>query len=1152
MDEFKFRFFPFVGQIVFGFTLVCSGLTIANPALAQKGKPAQAEQNAAAEFFRLIGRLQNTQDPEERIATLEAALKLEPQIKAWPIKISRQLFKGTLQNDLGMTYQERSKGNRSDNLEKAIAAYEASLKVKTRGDLPLDWAQTQYNLAVAYTNRTHGDRADNLEKAIAAYEAALTVRTREAVPLDWAQTQNNLAATYAERIRGDRADNLEKAIAAYEAVLTVFTRGAPPQDWARTQNNLAVAYAHRIRGDRADNLERAITAFEAALTVRTREVVPLDWAQTQTNLGSAYAERIRGNGAENLAKAITAFEAALTVFTREALPLDWAGTQHSLAEAYHNRIRGDRADNLEKAIAAYEAALTVRTREAIPREWATTQNSLANGYADRIRGDRADNLEKAIAGYEAALTVRTREALPLDWAATQNNLAIAFTNRIRGDRTDNIKNAIAAYEAALTVRTREALPLDWAQTQSNLAVAYVHHIRADRADNLEKAIAAYEAVLTVRTREALPYDWAVTQHNLAQAYRNRIRGDRADNLEKAIAAYEAALTVFTREAVPPHHLQTGQLLGSLLIDKRDWHKARVVLTSARAAFLVLFGQGLDEAEARNLIDEAEALFPEAAYAAAQEGDLQDALNLLMEGKGRLMAVALSLQSIDLPPDQRIRLETLRANIRAQTRAMEASQGIERDAALEKLVSLRAALLKIMEGADSAEKSAGVALTLASKLVPNGGAIVAPIVTKVGGKILIISGRGLKALDMPELTTERLNGLLRGESKEGRKGGWFAAYDINYIADRAEQERHWPEWLGAIRDLGPALWDLVGARLQAELKQSGVNPGSRVIWMPTGALSILPMGLAQDPGSKRRLADDYEIVYAPSLDALTAAQGLIANKTSTSLAVIINPTGDLPGTEKEGSIVASHFAADARARLERDAATPEAVLNALKGKTYWHFASHGMFCWEDVRLSGLIEHGGYREHCNIPMNGEPLTVGRLLETQGLGRPRLVVMSACETGLYDIDRNPDEFIGLPGSFTALGAAGVLGTLWPVDDDATGLLLAKFYEYHMAEGTDPPTALARAQAWLREATNTEIEGYTETLAKQGRLLSQHVAEIKRNISAQGLLRSRNNAAIEWIGEKPGADAARGNADAPAPGPVARPYAHPYFWAGFIYTGL
>src|SRR5262249_37165343 len=77
---------------------------------------------------------------------------------------------------------------------------------------------------------------DNLEKAIAAYEASLGVYTREALPQDWAATQNNLGGAYRDRIRGDRADNLEKAIAAFEKALTVRTREAAAQEWAETQN----------------------------------------------------------------------------------------------------------------------------------------------------------------------------------------------------------------------------------------------------------------------------------------------------------------------------------------------------------------------------------------------------------------------------------------------------------------------------------------------------------------------------------------------------------------------------------------------------------------------------------------------------------------------------------------------------------------------------------------------------------------------------------------------------------------------------------------------------------------------------------------------------------------------------------------------------
>ncbi|HWE15768.1 MAG TPA: CHAT domain-containing protein [Hyphomicrobiaceae bacterium] len=144
--------------------------------------------------------------------------------------------------------------------------------------------------------------------------------------------------------------------------------------------------------------------------------------------------------------------------------------------------------------------------------------------------------------------------------------------------------------------------------------------------------------------------------------------------------------------------------------------------------------------------------------------------------------------------------------------------------------------------------------------------------------------------------------------------------------------------------------------------------------------------------------------------------------------------------------------------------------------------------------------------------------------------------------------------PGTFTALGAAGVLGTLWPVSDAATALLMAKFYELHMGGQAGvklaPPTALARAQAWLRQATNADLQGYAKEGAKQGRLEASHAAEIDGELSEEGLARSHNRAAVEWIAPE-GTRAADGKRTS-AGRRLARPYAHPYFWAGFIYTGL
>ena len=138
---------------------------------------------------RLIIRLQSSQDPEEQITLIESALALEPMLEEWPYNIERGWLKATLLTNLGTAYGGRIRGERADNLERAIAAFEATLAVFTREALPLEWATIQSNLGSAYSERILGECTDNVERAIAAYEAALTVRRCQALPLDWAITQ---------------------------------------------------------------------------------------------------------------------------------------------------------------------------------------------------------------------------------------------------------------------------------------------------------------------------------------------------------------------------------------------------------------------------------------------------------------------------------------------------------------------------------------------------------------------------------------------------------------------------------------------------------------------------------------------------------------------------------------------------------------------------------------------------------------------------------------------------------------------------------------------------------------------------------------------------------------------------------------------------
>ena len=56
------------------------------------------------------------------------------------------------------------------------------MRVYTEANFPIDWAMTQNNLGAAYADLPTGDRGKSLRRAIACYEAALRVYTEADFP----------------------------------------------------------------------------------------------------------------------------------------------------------------------------------------------------------------------------------------------------------------------------------------------------------------------------------------------------------------------------------------------------------------------------------------------------------------------------------------------------------------------------------------------------------------------------------------------------------------------------------------------------------------------------------------------------------------------------------------------------------------------------------------------------------------------------------------------------------------------------------------------------------------------------------------------------------------------------------------------------------
>ncbi len=190
---------------------------------------------------------------------------------------------------------------------------------------------------------------------------------------------------------------------------------------------------------------------------------------------------------------------------------------------------------------------------------------------------------------------------------------------------------------------------------------------------------------------------------------------------------------------------------------------------------------------------------------------------------------------------------------------------------------------------------------------------------------------------------------------------------------------------------------------------------------------------------------------------------------------------LPGTKKE---VENVFGLFNQKKLKvnlllAENATEEAVKN-LKSPTILHVATHGFFIPEisdkevksiqDAMNRNLLKNPFMRSGlllagCQKPNpEGEDgiLTAEEVMNLT-LDNTELVVMSACETGLGDIQAGEGVF-GLQRAFQQAGAKSVLMSLWKVDDEATQTLMTEFYTA-LLKGQSKRQAFKTAQMNLKK---------------------------------------------------------------------------------------
>lgn len=1074
---------------------------------------------------------------EIAIAGYEAALPILSQPE-------NQLMRAHLQNNLGLAYKERIYGNVSDNIEQAIQCYLAALQIFTYEAFPEQWAKASSNLAIAYQERSQGEPADNIEQSIAILQSILQLNTREAFPYKWANTQVNLGAAYFRRIKGKQAHNIELAITCYEASLQVLTKQESPPLWAGIHNNLGVAYSQRIKGEKADNLEQAIHCYKAALEIRTVSALPIDWAQTQDNLGSAYLRRIIGDRADNLEQAIQHYQAVLQVRTHQALPQLWAQTQNNLGNTYLDRIRGDRAENIDRAITCYQAALQVDSREGKPQSWADTQMNLGNAYCNRILGDTATNIELGIQCYQAALLVYSRETHPLNWAKIQQNLSNAYRDRNAGDRAENLEQAIRSCEATLQVYSQELDPYYWANAQVNLGNAYAHRVNGVREENLKAAIDCYHKALQVNTREALPEDWAMTVTNLGAAY------EKLGETEKAIAHFKLALEIYTPAAFPRDCLRVGRSLGNIAFTTEKWEKAIEAYSQAIEAVETSRSWISSEQRRQEILESSFRVYANIIQACVNNKQLDQAIEYVERSRSQRLVDLMASNDIysteSISPEIQTYLQQY-DSLQQQIDSYRSPQLSKIDQEFKNVkisTRSRAALAAINESIAQLEAQKQQVWEQLRRLDPvlaGEMKVAAPNLAHIQQSIehqttaILSFYTTYQNTHIFVIKRDRITCHTCLEQDKGLQTWIFERWLLPYVQNKAE-------WQNSLQSTLSQLAKSLDLKQLIEHHLSGIE---ELIIVPHLYLHSIPFS-ALPIDNDQYLGDRFLLRYAPSCQVLEFCHKRPQTKVQLRYGTVEDATEDLPCVSFECSQLAQIYSIPEERRLRgRSQATVSNYRRLVEQVSGLHSSHHAQCRFDNPLESKLFLGDG------------SITLGQLL-TPAWRFPNLedVFLSCCETNL-GLTEITDDVLTLSTGFLCAGARSVIATLWAVDDLATALF-SIFYHQYRQQGKSRIVSLQQAQEKLRSLSGQALSEYQQQLiplleskfraaekakkaAKESRDREVKGSETyinwydqyKQHTKVAERLRSTKNQFKDAI-EKP------------------LPFSHPSYWAAFTCSGL
>jgi len=314
----------------------------------------------------------------------------------------------------------------------------------------------------------------------------------------------------------------------------------------------------------------------------------------------------------------------------------------------------------------------------------------------------------------------------------------------------------------------------------------------------------------------------------------------------------------------------------------------------------------------------------------------------------------------------------------------------------------------------------------------------------------------------------------------------------------------------------------GAKLHALIWKplvEAVGDAGFVYVVPDGPLATVPFAALPGKEPGRVLYQDHPLGFLahpqdllPWLDAPPPGKGALgmggvdydraATKTPEGLlevpeprritlheAMYKAPAGmqftPLQGTLPEARACLTYFAEatkqDEIYLLHGPFATEDHLRRYAPGRRLLHLSTHGfvrldlMEALEDgARMDPLLFTGLALAGCNRTEGGgsdDGVLTAHEAAQLNLDGVELVILSACETARGSTLAG-EAVIGLTSAFREAGATSVVSSLWSVSDQASVMLMERFYRLVLVEGFPPPVALQKSALALR-AFEVEHEG-------------------------------------------------------------------------------